>query len=268
MHQRNAQGARAVNVTEPLANGPRLNLGLDLEAMRSVFRRHGRLHIASLLNADDAARLRRALEAETQWMRATLREGRNFVMSVRDLDALAPEESGQLNSWAYSEAAKGFHFLFDSVRISDMAERGEGLPAVYAELFRFLNGDTFLGFIRSLTGDGRAAYADCQATRFLPGHYLTQHNDLVPQYGRLFAYVLNLTPVWNPDWGGLLNFIDDDGHVAEAYSPAYNALNIFSVPTPHSVSFVTPFAQAPRLSLTGWIRHDRPNFTVVSEHIS
>lgn len=52
-------------------------------------------------------------------------------------------------------------------------------------------------------------------------------------------------------------FLDEDGHVAEGYVPAFNALNIFSVPQTHAVSMVTRFAQFPRLSVTGWI-HDKP----------
>ena len=68
------------------------------------------------------------------------------------------------------------------------------------------------------------------------------------------AYVLNFTPRWSPDWGGILNFIDRDGHVAEGYTPAFNALNVFRVPQLHSVSCVSPYAQAGRYSITGWLR--------------
>jgi SM-20-related protein len=65
---------------------------------------------------------------------------------------------------------------------------------------------------------------------------------------------MNFTPAWKSDWGGLLQFIDEDGHVAEAYAPAFNALNILRVPQKHAVSYVTPFAGAGRYSITGWLR--------------
>jgi hypothetical protein len=48
--------------------------------------------------------------------------------------------------------------------------------------------------------------------------------------------------------------LDQDGHVSEGYTPAYNALNLFRVPQRHAVSYVAPFAGAPRLAITGWIR--------------
>ena len=69
--------------------------------------------------------------------------------------------------------------------------------------------------------------------------------------------MLNFTPVWRPDWGGVLQFLDADGHVAEGYSPAFNALNIFKVPQDHCVSSVVHHAPFNRLSITGWIRSRR-----------
>ena len=56
------------------------------------------------------------------------------------------------------------------------------------------------------------------------------------------------------DWGGALLFPDWRGHLAEGYAPAFNALNILAVPQPHLVGFVSPFACAHRLSITGWFR--------------
>ena len=71
---------------------------------------------------------------------------------------------------------------------------------------------------------------------------------------RLFAYVLNLTPAWQADWGGTLIFVGDDGHVDQGYSPAFNALNLFRVPTRHAVTQVAGYAAANRLAITGWVR--------------
>jgi Rps23 Pro-64 3,4-dihydroxylase Tpa1-like proline 4-hydroxylase len=70
---------------------------------------------------------------------------------------------------------------------------------------------------------------------------------------RRAAYVFNLTPRWQPDWGGQLQFIGPDGHVAEAWVPRFNALNVFAVPQPHAVSIVAPFAVGARYSVTGWL---------------
>jgi len=57
-----------------------------------------------------------------------------------------------------------------------------------------------------------------------------------------------------PYWGGILQFIAEDGHLAEGYAPSFNALNLFNVPQLHAVSYVAPFAQAGRFSVNGWLR--------------
>ena len=95
------------------------------------------------------------------------------------------------------------------------------------------------------------ARADAQATCYRPGHFLTRHDDYID--GRLVAYVLNFTPAWNPDWGGMLLFTDERGHVEEGYVPAWNALNFLKVPQTHAVSLVAPFAGGLRYSITGWL---------------
>ena len=87
---------------------------------------------------------------------------------------------------------------------------------------------------------------------------LTAHDDVAPGKHRLYAYVLNLTARWRADWGGILMFLDEEDHVAEGYTPAFNALNIFRVPQRHAVSMVAPFAGEPRISITGWIRSEAP----------
>nr|WP_240902836.1 2OG-Fe(II) oxygenase family protein [Caulobacter sp. SLTY] len=97
------------------------------------------------------------------------------------------------------------------------------------------------------------------ATRYLPGHFLTAHDDAAPGKHRLYAYVLNLTARWRADWGGILMFLDEEDHVAEGYTPSFNALNIFRVPQRHAVSMVAPYAGEPRLSITGWIRSQAPS---------
>jgi Rps23 Pro-64 3,4-dihydroxylase Tpa1-like proline 4-hydroxylase len=60
-----------------------------------------------------------------------------------------------------------------------------------------------------------------------------------------------MTPEWRPDWGGILQFIDARGNIAEGYTPCFNALNIFRVPAVHSVSQVALYGGF-RYSVTGW----------------
>ena len=63
-----------------------------------------------------------------------------------------------------------------------------------------------------------------------------------------------LTRAWRPDWGGYLNFYDEDGDIVAGYRPRFNALNLFLVPQKHAVSYVPPFAPQARFAITGWFR--------------
>jgi SM-20-related protein len=97
-------------------------------------------------------------------------------------------------------------------------------------------------------------FADAQATCYTSGDFLNKHDDSAPGKHRLAGYVLNLTPSWNPNWGGALQFYDSQDNCVDTLVPSYNALNVFRVPQPHAVSYLPPYASGKRLSITGWFR--------------
>jgi len=77
------------------------------------------------------------------------------------------------------------------------------------------------------------------------------HDDKTGGHKRLAAYVLNMTPSWRPDFGGILHFFDERGNVSQGFVPTFNALNVFRVPAEHAVSQVALFGGY-RYSVTGW----------------
>lgn len=181
-----------------------------------------------------------------------------YDIKAADIGALNVDQRVELTSAIHAQATTGFQYLFDSYRISDEAEAGRLTKGPLADFFTGLNAPEMITRLREMTGDDRIEYCDAQATRYRPGHFLTVHDDGLQGKDRLYAYVINLTPVWRADWGGLLMFMADDGHVAEAFTPRWNALNILKVPQPHAVSVVAPFARGARYSITGWLRSRRP----------
>ena len=227
--------------------------GWQGETLAGAFAKTGRLHVPDFLESADAQALGHALAGEVRWRRGVNQGEKSWDLPVEEVEALPEADRWKLAELAWRNAEAGFQYLFDTYRLSDEVEAGRGPGGALGQLFGFLNGG-FLEFVRALTGDERPRFCDAQATRYLPGHFLTEHDDDVAGKGRLYAYVLNFTPVWRPDWGGLLLFYDADGHVGEGYTPAFNALNIFRVPQRHAVSIVAPYAAGPRLSVTGWVR--------------
>jgi SM-20-related protein len=241
----------------PTTTTPAIALGHDPRKLRAVFERYGRLHIPNFLRVSDAEAISAALAGPVPWLRSVNVRGKSYDMGAEAFAAMTPKRAQELETAIAEGGRSGFQYQFDAWRISDAMEAGQppkGRLAPLAEVYRLLNGDEFLGFVRGLTGSAQVDYADAQATRYLAGDFLTAHNDAVDGKNRLFAYVLNFTRGWRPDWGGLLLFHDADGHVAEGYTPTFNSLNIFSVPQAHAVSQVASFVTAPRLSITGWVR--------------
>ncbi|NEX94441.1 2OG-Fe(II) oxygenase family protein [Caulobacter sp. 17J65-9] len=227
---------------------------LDPHALRPIFARTGRLHLPDVFQPRTAEAIGRALAGETRWRRSMNPGGRGLDLSQQELADLAPEKRRALEALTLQGARQGFQYAFDTWRISDAVEAGRRSGDLLEAVFDRLNGRAFLDFVAAMTGEPRVAYCDAQATRYRPGDFLTAHDDHADGKQRLFAYVLNFTPQWRADWGGLLLFHDQDGHVAEGFTPAFNALNIFRVPQLHSVSLVAPYAGRERLSITGWVR--------------
>lgn len=238
----------------------RLDAGLDAAKLAGVFARFGRLHLPQALAAEDARRIAEALR-QAPWSRAFLADGKAYDVRREDYAQTPQPVRDEVEAAIARGARAGFQFDFDSWRISDEMEAGRRLGGAVAALeaaYDFLNSEAFLDFVRRLTGDPRPAYVDAQATRYRAGQFLTAHDDAVEGKNRLYAYVLNMTADWRTEWGGLLMFHDADGHVAEAYAPKFNALNIFRIPALHSVSQVASYVTAERLAITGWIRASGP----------
>jgi Rps23 Pro-64 3,4-dihydroxylase Tpa1-like proline 4-hydroxylase len=206
-------------------NGPAVEFAprLDLEQLARVYARCGRIHIPAILELECAQAAYRSLHDAVPW---------------------------QLH---FNDAGRVYD-LFDNFPLSDAYANSQHHGLYVMRILEFLNSPRFLDFARRLTAEPRIAFADAQATLYRSGHFLTEHDDAIDGQRRLAAYVLNLTPRWRADWGGLLLFLDRDGHVAEGYTPTFNALNIFKVPQPHAVTCVAPFAAGGRYSISGWLR--------------
>jgi SM-20-related protein len=234
----------------PSSPDPRLNPALDRAALRRDFEQEGRLHVHDLLIPEAAARIHTCLAQETPWGLCL-----NTDDKPRGLRNLSPQQLAALTQQAWSQVgSEGFRFLYEQHQLSLNGEPYGDPAHHWARVMAFLNGADFLDFVRGITGLSAIAFADAQATLYRPGHFLTAHDDEIPGSNRLAAYVMSFTANWRPEWGGLLEFIGADHHIACGYTPDFNSLKIFRIPATHHVSMVAPFARAGRFAITGWLR--------------
>jgi len=226
----------------------------DRKLLAEVFRRSGRIHIPDLLEPESAEYLFRTLRDETEWSVLFANEGKGDAISIAAWRELPDQERQSLMNYILASGAHGFQFFYHGCFLHE----GVALPPALQAAKEFLNSAPFLKFAKAVTGANDLHEADAQATLYRPGHFLNEHDDSnMPGEQRRIAYVLNMTPLWRPDWGGSLQFIADDGHIIEGYTPVFNAINLFRVPQRHFVSAVAPHAGAGRYSITGWLRAKR-----------
>ncbi|MGK2285430.1 2OG-Fe(II) oxygenase [Pedomonas sp. V897] len=210
------------------------------------FQTHGWVQIPNILARQDAEALHRTLAGLEGWHTSIGAGGESWSVPPGADTAFALGR-------AHAAAQQGFAYAFEHIPAIEAGAAPVAAP-VLESVRALVTSEPFLDIGRRLCDDPDICFADAQACRYGPGNFLTTHDDKIPGKHRRAAYVLNLTPAWRPDWGGLLLFHDDSGAVTRGLVPAFNVLNIFRVPTPHSVSTVAPFAPARRYSITGWLR--------------
>ena len=221
-----------------------------------VLRYTGHLHIADFLAADGAALLASHLRERQDWA-LIINQGDKLELDRKAQAALTrPKRSNWISP---STPAPATAFSIATNRSGCRIPPRSGAPgaSLLTRFASFLVAPATLAFLREVTGAGEIAFVDAQATAY-SGHFLTSHDDDVAGKNRYAAYVMNLSADWRADWGGLLMIQGGDGHVEKAYVPRFNALNLFKVPRPHSVSYVAPYAPYRRYSVTGWLRATPP----------
>ncbi len=232
----------------------------DPAPWRSVLQRDGRVQVESFLQPAAAERLRACLHDEVPWTLAlrdaagarTLDHATYSAMDAAAIAALLARAADVPGEDRDSIEAR-FRFAYDSYMMVTAYTQGRDPGLLLHRVLELFNTPDYVALMQSLTGDARVRRVNAQATRYRPGHFLRWHTDIDSREGRLYAYVLNLSRDWQADWGGLLQFIDDDGRVIDTLLPRWNTLSLFAVPAGHAVSLVAPWAAQDRLAITGWL---------------
>ena len=235
---------------------PMINPDLDTDALAGSFRVDKRLMIEYFLLPDVAERIHAACLDNVPFKLQYVLDGKYQSKSQEELENLSAEEKQTLNTRILAAAGQGEGFLYNgylksSIKAGEETVQNEKLAFLH-EVFNYIGSEEVLSHIRKITGNDDITGAEPQYTRFTPGNFLTRHRDVVDGRERRIAFVLGLTKGWHPDWGGLLQFYEENGLPRDAWMPRFNVLSIFDVSHIHAVTYVAPYARVPRLSLTGW----------------
>lgn len=234
-----------------------LNSHVNPNPWRPLLQQSGRIQIPEFLTSENANALLECLQQQVPWTLAYRNGDQAQTVEHLSYQAMTESQRTQLVQACYARNPQcrvqpDFRFAYESYMMvrAYLEKRDPGL--LLHQVLEIFNSTAYLDFARALTGDRRIQRINAQATRYRAGHFLRWHTDEDHSEGRLYAYVLNLTPHWHADWGGILEFINSDGRMETSLHPAWNSLSVFKVPTGHAVSLVAPWAEASRLAITGW----------------
>jgi len=235
-----------------------INPDVNLEQAAFELGRARRLQIKHFLISEDAERVHRMLATTTPWGLVYNEGDQVFDVPANILSQMDPGNVEQIFGGVVERAQSQYQFVYASFPIVSHVCGPEDPKNPITSVLRFLNSGPVLDWFRTLTGRDDVRWIDAQATLYQSGHFLKSHSDLDEMNNRVAAYVMNFTKGWERDWGGYLQFFNDDHDIEYALRPIFNALNVFLVPIDHSVGIVAPFATEDRMSITGWLRTDAP----------
>ena len=229
-----------------------LNPTIDRAQIQSRFAATGRAQIKDILTEQSAEQFFKCLTEELPWRLAFNDGSQHQELTREQTDNLGPQEQAQLQHGIFERATRQFQYAYADYPVAKTLNSPTEPKFFVHDVLRFLNGETFRSFLLDATGLEGKMYADGHATCFQPGHFRTIHDDTDTDNIRVLAYAFNMTRNWRPDWGGALQFFNQDLEIEESFAPIFNALTIYKVPQAHAVSFVPPYAQGGWFGMTGW----------------
>ncbi|MFN0024442.1 MAG: 2OG-Fe(II) oxygenase [Parvularculaceae bacterium] len=235
----------------------RLNPALDIPLYADVYARKGIVQIPGIFEPPVAEALQRVLAGEIPWrLLLTDANDKPVHFSAAEAQAMGRDKIDALIRDAILRARQNRGYLYNAYPMIEGYLRGWDPGHPVHQVTEFINSPEFLGLGRRITGVDGITKADAHATAYHPGHYLTRHVDYGEDHERRAAYVLGFSQGWQPDWGGLLLFLNDRQDVSEGYLPRFNVLTMFDIKFLHTVTQVSSFAGGVRRSITGWFRDD------------
>jgi Rps23 Pro-64 3,4-dihydroxylase Tpa1-like proline 4-hydroxylase len=198
------------------------------------------LSIKSFLREDVASQLAQCLEREIEF---------------KPTFSLYPSKRVTEEEWMKEDESKRFFRFSQLAGIKPEFQMSRNVLTYLRFRKAFLDPE-FIRFFEEVSGLSLSPTDDFSLHRMDRGDFLHIHNDV--HETRRLAFVMYLTPGWEPSFGGSLHMKDAGGQVTTV-SPDYNSIVIFDVKakTQHSVEEIAEGAgESARLSMGGWF-HER-----------
>ena len=238
----------------------RINRNLDLASYARTYAEEGLVQIPNLFDEETAAQIESVLLSLPWRLVCQDDSKKNVILTAEQMRAMSAEERAALEGGIRKRAAENFGYAYLTYPMIQAALSRWDPGHPIHDITLLMNSPTVLSIAREIINCPGLAKTDAQASNYRPGNFLTRHIDDGLKLERRAAYTIGFTRRWEPDWGGLLMFVDEKKDISRAYLPRFNTLTIFDGLRLHSVSAVSAFAPLPRLSIVGWFRDDGPSW--------
>jgi len=233
-----------------------LNHELDWDKIRDDLTTNNHTVVPDILRPDIAEKITDCLMKEVPWEIAFRQGDKDVVVSQQDVRSWTAEQNATFHKNLIKQAREKYQFYYNRYPMIEAYIKGQNSGLFLHKVTEFLNGEDFLKFSHHITGDLEIRKAEPHASCYVTGNFLKLHDDhSSPEQDRRYALVFNFSKNWVSDWGGLLQLVEDN-KVIETVVPTFNSVSILRLPQPHQVSYVAPYAAAPRFAITTWLRAD------------
>ena len=234
-----------------------INARLDIKRITEHFQRRGRIHIGNFFEPGYAEQLRACLENDVPWEGCTYGPNAPPPEEIHGLSESAKASLAQLGKRLEKDEKTGIESEYSFYFYRYVIPGGQ--VELLSRFHHWISTDPgVMKFINTLSRAERIDSASANAFVYRPGCFLNVHNDAQPEekpeYRRMIAYSIGLTPEWRPDWGGYLNILDSGMNLIDVFPVRFNSISFFKVPVWHFVQPVASYAKRDRYTITGWFQ--------------
>ena len=129
----------------------------------------------------------------------------------------------------------------------------DGCGCTECELKTYFKSKEFMKIVKESTGIEVSEITESFSSWYDSGDWLSIHSE--KPNGKV-AFVYQLSKDWIPEYGGLLNYKDDDGNIT-SFLPEFNSLTLFTLDDSNSFHYVSEVIKdcpTRRLAHTGWLK--------------
>lgn len=220
---------------------------INISLLKEHFKNNKKIKIQNFLNNDFIEKIYTHVMFDKNWMLATGIDKNKY--EKKDSQEFDKINSLQIKNVNNAFGNDSFSYIFYRTM------NAKNMTIHEFKLRKLFTSPEFLEIINNITELNITDVTTLFLSKYKTGNFLSPHSD--KGNGKL-AFVINMTKFWKPQYGGILNFLNDErNEIIESFVPDFNSLLLFYVPDngiPHFVSHVSPNVKFNRFAITGWFK--------------